>query len=1798
MKSTTILFALALFMLKSISSQAQFNINSSQNYFEQCRALTAKFDSIRQARQAVGDSSMQGTGLSGYLQLKDFWDQYMPPSGSFTEAVAIYQQHQYQLKKEHFATLVNNTNNNQSLNVPAVPWDELGPYQLSKIKSNVSGSWVIAHTGTNNGYSGNHVGKIDRLIQHPVTPNVIYALAGGVDAGGGGLFKSTDYGNNWVNLGTDKLPAPSVLSFGVKPLNSDPNPQQEYLFIGFSTGAVYRSSDNGVNWLECTYNGTNNYPYAPSSTPPFSLPYDFTFLNVSGSAKDHNLDMQFAKNSDASSNFARLVVIRDDGMYYTDNPSATITVQSSGQITNQIQWNKITDNPSCNLNQLLSTIPYTEVSGVSRMYEYSNFESSQISGNTHYFLYLQACELNAAGDKVGVIKQYILTSTDFGITWSFLGGLNGAVNANGQQVMVPLPSGRYIFSNGNIETKKSNPAYIYVASTYDAPTNGSARVFTYSYSLYRYKIATGAWENLSKLSGFGNSGMITQPNGFAIDPSNEENWWYYTNSVDVKKNGVLTTTIGGYPNYATLFHPDVRDVLIINNGQFQEILAATDGGVYRKAVGTSDHVLGISSEGINTAQSSSVGLAQQPPFYVSSGFWHAGLQIFNPTANEWHYGSLSDATAGDVFFLNKERFVKGDQLSNFVVAKDYNSLQNSNYLGQGTCLASSENIYGRAYFMKSSSSSGDKLLFTNNDFDNNTATTLTYPYYSSLVRVIPNEPDKLYIQYYGADNQFHINFMSGFNSVTPAPVVDQVIDMNNVYNPTNIDNEKAFMYGGIVEFDARRNGKYWIVPRQAPIWSAYREQRILEYDPVSQEFIDLSFPTDDDIFNSTTFPNWLTINDLKQDRQTGILYIGTTNGVYYLDRDESVWKKYSTNVPMFNARINIRHCTGEIFVSSSYRGIWSADLIRTAQTPTQEWVITGNQTWEDRINLFCTLIIEPGATLTVKDELVVFGNQKIIVKPGGKLIVENGKITSECGDYWQGIEVWGNSNLSQTTTNQGYLRTINSTIENAREAVSVWKPDDWGSMGGIVIATTTTFKNNRRSVCYMPYHTYTSSGNEIMNKGRFTDCNFIWDNNFNTAATLSPAMTLFHVNGVIISGSTFEEQRTVFNSPRHSGIYCLDAKTTIQGRKLVYNAPLHHYFDVANYDVCEFKNLTTGIEAGNSSTQSVVLIDHCRFTDDYFGVVLKQVDNAIVTRNSFTQINLFSFSKPLIQLTLEKSTGFKVEGNLFNSNNPVAKVVGTYINNCGVQNNETYRNKYTNLMFASYGAYQNQNGLAANPTTKGLVFKCNENTNPNGTDEQSYLNNQTDPTQGIRLKQGLSTQAAKNTFTAVPNGNPNQVRHLWSLDNDNMIYYYNNGNAPIYYSSSVGTSPISDQNASCPSTFTDIGIGTGTHLSDAQKSAKTTLFNNLSTDYTNKLTAYNNLVNAGNSSTLFNQVRTMSNSNKQAVRNAIDAQSPFVSEALLRAVGEKSTDLVPHTWFRDLVLNNIEVARSNSFISWLATKREPLPDSYIQQITDVRFTKITAFSIKTDELISLSEERSKAATVLIQNALADSTEANWSEYRSWITSRNDILHKAQLADAYLGTLDHVQCNNKLNELESQLASEPASSIKQEMVDYIAFKRYLLTITGNSGIVQTLSDANIQDLIRMRDSYTGLGAVQASNILCFHAGICTDINVPSDLRNASIPSEEVLPHTENLTTPSDLLIVPNPNDGIFELHMKDDCIIQSIAVIDALGKTVEATNNRLENNYMQLKLSNPKAGIYVIIVECSDGRTLQSRLVVN
>lgn len=162
------------------------------------------------------------------------------------------------------------------------------------------------------------------------------------------------------------------------------------------------------------------------------------------------------------------------------------------------------------------------------------------------------------------------------------------------------------------------------------------------------------------------------------------------------------------------------------------------------------------------------------------------------------------------------------------------------------------------------------------------------------------------------------------------------------------------------------------------------------------------------------------------------------------------------------------------------------------------------------INTFASEIvtIKSGTTLTVTSTLYMAPDARIIVEPGAKLIVNGGTITSACPDeFWGAIFVMGNRNQPQTQQYQGYVELNNATIENARNAISTWYPDDWNTTGGIIKATNTTFRNNLRSVEFLSYNN--------SNQGSFTNCTFSWDENlFAHEKSQLTHVTMYDVTGV------------------------------------------------------------------------------------------------------------------------------------------------------------------------------------------------------------------------------------------------------------------------------------------------------------------------------------------------------------------------------------------------------------------------------------------------------------------------------------------------------------------------------------------------------------------------------------------------------------------------------------------------------------------------------------------------------------
>lgn len=120
----------------------------------------------------------------------------------------------------------------------------VGYWDIGFLKSNDGGvSFKKSTTGME--YSSNTFA----IIVDPADPSVIYAASGWWEENKGAVFKSTNYGDSWIKLGTG-LPDAQVWSIALdenSPVNS------RTLYATSYNNGVYKSTDGGQHWV-----GVNN----------------------------------------------------------------------------------------------------------------------------------------------------------------------------------------------------------------------------------------------------------------------------------------------------------------------------------------------------------------------------------------------------------------------------------------------------------------------------------------------------------------------------------------------------------------------------------------------------------------------------------------------------------------------------------------------------------------------------------------------------------------------------------------------------------------------------------------------------------------------------------------------------------------------------------------------------------------------------------------------------------------------------------------------------------------------------------------------------------------------------------------------------------------------------------------------------------------------------------------------------------------------------------------------------------------------------------------------------------------------------------------------------------------------------------------------------------------------------------------------------------------------------------------------------------------------------------------------------
>ena len=454
-----------------------------------------------------------------------------------------------------------------------------------------------------------------------------------------------------------------------------------------------------------------------------------------------------------------------------------------------------------------------------------------------------------------------------------------------------------------------------------------------------------------------------------------------------------------------------------------------------------------------------------------------------------------------------------------------------------------------------------------------------------------------------------------------------------------------------------------------------------------------------------------------------------------------------------------------------------AKLFRAFIQSENDSIISDTRWFQHRV-LNGDLIVDSLATLTITDTLFCTPSSRIIVRPGGKLIVNGGTLTSACaGEMWQGVYVEGHRDQPQTAANQGTVQLLNgAVVENAIKGIRTSAPGSgWNTTGGIITADNATFRNCAKAVEYLSYAGTNYAGQVVDNKGSFTGCTFTVDDNNLFAANgtdLLAHVSLWDVKGVEFTNCRFEDARTG-NHSRKSAISALDAGFEMK-TGCSYNVPRPECdCPPASSTHSSFDGFGTAIDAGTSGSPYEITIDGAQFSDNVTCVKIKGNSHATVTRNLFdlSVVPLGSKVTPLTGLSLDSCTGYQVEENVFTraSNAQTATRYGIKVGNSGPDANGLYRNTFERL---SHGIYVTGTNGDGNSNT-GLQMTCNEFTD---NTYDMYLHS----TAIVSSWQGDNSKGADNTFSGT------QTSSLYNAGSQPLTYLHSAGTSHVPYNPTTG----------------------------------------------------------------------------------------------------------------------------------------------------------------------------------------------------------------------------------------------------------------------------------------------------------------------------------------------------------------------------------------------------------------------------
>ncbi len=779
-------------------------------------------------------------------------------------------------------------------------------------------------------------------------------------------------------------------------------------------------------------------------------------------------------------------------------------------------------------------------------------------------------------------------------------------------------------------------------------------------------------------------------------------------------------------------------------------------------------------------------------------------------------------------------------------------------------------------------------------------------------------------------------------------------------------------------------------------------------------------------------------------------------------------------------------------------------------------------------------------------------------------------------------------------SNQGFVEIKNGAIiENARDAIFLaglksTGDIDYSKLGGIVKATNSTFRNNKRDVSFVSYKNTNSIGTEISNLSTFSNCLFVTTSETPFIDNIGAHITMWEVNGVRISGCTFEDQRTIIvKTQGRTGI------GTINSTYLVTSYCSNPMMIPCTGTPSVFNNMRSALESRSNGTMGKITIENSEF-NSYKGVFLQGINNARIVNNTFTIEH--DILVPLntdypYGVYLDKCQMFNIEGNTFNGTTGQASpsnggAAGLVIRNTGANNNLFYRNNFYNIKMASQALSENR----ATDLQTGLRFRCNDY-------QETYndLDIRDDPNNpftsfgrlGIAELQGIvgggPPQLPDNQF-----GNTGSFLNFNIENQGNWVNYLYSGSASQgnrYYPWSVtpNVSRINYNEApSCPNNLDFWGTDRHVLRDDIELIKPMVVV---------KANDWDMVTDGGNTQLLINDIQTATEGTIGSLYTQLMSLSPYLSNEVLALIAEQNTPFTP-VMIRDILVANPHSARSVWVQTNLDNRTIPLATELRTQINEAAVL-FTARDTLAEELAGLTYEYDLTLSELVYSYLSDSLYTIDSVSK-WLKHPLNPTYHYQLAELYFDNGDLANYTIVVDSIPLlfNLTNEQWNYHTAFTVLYDKVEEWKDT----GARMFEYDPGRLLWLLNYAGTYTNYPArlhalLAANDTAIVYPDVYIDVPaMMMDFTN-SVDKEEA--ETEK----SAVLLYPNPATNEVTLKWKQGFKTADARVYDINGRLV-AQKAWKEESPLILHTDTWAGGVYFVQIETSEQERLHMKLVIS